>query len=485
MCCSIAIHSNHTFSQDETEQPTTEELLAHPEVKSAINTIDAWVDGVRIYKKIPGISVGIVRDQDLIWSKGFGYSNLETKRPADGNTIYSICSISKLFTSIAVMQLRDAIKLRLRDPVADHLEWFDVTQTHSKSGPITVEGLLAHFSGLPRESDFSYWTGPDFPFPTREQMIEKLEKQETLYSSQHLFQYSNLGFALAGEIVQSKSGQEYRAYIKQKILDPLALSDTRTFYPEDLRGAQMAIGYSGMDRSGTREQVDCFCTRALTSAAGFTSSVNDLAKFASWQFRLLENGGEEILTADTLREMHRIHWLQDDEQVMRGLGFSINKVDKMMTVGHGGGCPGYITNFLIYPKQKIAIIVLTNASDGPAAELTNNILKTISPALKKAEKPSEVEIPDYSMYEGNYESRPWGGEVAIRQAGDHLVAITLPSDDLKKATKKLKHVEGHKFVRLTDEDEPRESVVFELGDNGKARRYLQHSNYRNRIESTN
>ena len=481
-CCSVAVHSNLVFADEKSQEPTTEEILAHPEVKGALAAIDAWVAGVRTYDRIPGVSVGIVRDQDLIWNSGYGYSNLETKRPADADTLYSICSISKLFTSIAMMQLRDADKLTLRDSVGDHLDWFDITQAHEDSGPITIESLLTHSSGLPRESDFPYWGGPDFPFPTRQQMIERLKTQRTLYAAQRHYQYSNLAVSLAGEIVQQRSGQEYQAYIKTNILDPLGLSSTRTYYPEKMRGDELAIGYSGIGRSGTREPVKPFFTRGITPAAGFTSSVNDLARFASWQFRLLEEGGEEVLHANTLREMHRVHWIDDDEGWMFGLGFAIWRVGDIAVFGHGGGCPGYITNFLMAAKDQVAIVALTNAGDGPARRVAQNILTTISAALKAAKTPSEDAMPDFSMYEGNYQVPPWGGELAIRQWGDQLVAIKIPSDELKEAMTKLEHDNGHTFVRLTDEDESREPWVFEMADDGRAERILQHSGYWKRIE---
>jgi CubicO group peptidase (beta-lactamase class C family) len=206
---------------------TAEQLRAHPEVKGALAAIDAWVDGVRTFERVPGISAGIVIDQDLVWDRGYGFSNLEAERPADADTIYSICSISKLFTSMGVMQLRDAGKLRLSDPVASHLPWYDIEETFEAAGPATIESLLTHSSGLPRESDFPYWNGPDFPFPTREQMIERLNSQHTLYPAQLNFQYSNLALSLAGEIVQAVSGTPYRKYVESNILAPLELRDTR------------------------------------------------------------------------------------------------------------------------------------------------------------------------------------------------------------------------------------------------------------------
>ena len=459
-----------------------EQLLAHPEVRGAIAAIDAYVQGVKTYDKVPGISVGLVYDQDLLWQNGYGYSNLETKRPADADTLYSICSISKLFTAISIMQLRDAGKLTLRDSVGDHLDWFNIEEAHKDGGPATIESLLTHSSGLPRESDFPYWSGPDFPFPTRAQIIDQLSSQETLYPAQTFFQYSNLALTLAGEIVQERSGQEYTTYINQQILEPLGLSDTRTYYPKNLFGEQMAIGYSGLHRENARNPVEPFFTRGITAAAGFTSSVNDLAKFASWQFRLLEGGDENVLRANTLREMHRVHWVDPDWTVTWGLGFNVQRSDDVTIIGHGGGCPGYITQFILVPQRKIAAIALTNAGDGPAWSLAENMMDTISEAIENAEIPAAKDIPDFSIFEGNYESRPWGGEVAVRQWGDQLVIIDIPGDDLSNAMTKLEHSGENTFTRLTDSGEKREPWVFEMGSDGNAERILRHSDYYSRIQ---
>ena len=470
------------IAADDVEDPTRAELLAHPEVKGALAVIDAWIDGRQMFEKIPGISIGIVRDQDLLWANGYGYANLETNRPANADTLYSICSISKLFTAIGIMQLRDENKLRLKDSVSDHLYWFDIAQAHESSGPVTIEGLMTHSSGLPRESDFPYWIGPEFPFPTREEMIEQLKSQETLYPSHRYFQYSNLGWTLAGEIIQERSGQDYDEYIREHIFLPLHLGSTRTYYPEELRGEELAVGYTGMHRDLRRNPVKPFFTRGITPAAGFTSSVNDLASFASWQFRLLENGDDEVLAANTLREMHRVHWVDPDWKTTWGLGFNVRRADDTTFVSHGGGCPGYITSFTMVPKQKIAAVVLTNAGDGPAGSMAVNILNTIGPALKKAATPSEDEIPDFSSYEGNYESRPWGGEFAVRQWGDQLVVIDIPGNDLKEAMIRLEHDSENTFIRLTDDDDTREPWVFEPGDDGKTARIMRHSGFLSRVQ---
>jgi len=142
-------------------------IAQHHRVVQAIQLLRLWLDAQRDYQQLPGVSAAVVHDQEVLWNGGFGYADRERKQPATASTIYSICSISKLFTSIAVMQQRDAGRLRLDDSVAQHLPWFRIQRSDSVGPEVTVEGLLTHASGIPREADAPYWTGPDFVFPTR------------------------------------------------------------------------------------------------------------------------------------------------------------------------------------------------------------------------------------------------------------------------------------------------------------------------------
>ena len=197
---------------------------------------------------------------------------------------------------------------------------------------------------------------------------------------------------------------------------------------------------------------------------------------ADAEFRLLEEAGSEVLDAHTLREMHRVHWVDPD----RGIGFGVQRDGNTVVVGHSGGCPGYTTNFQMITKEEIAVVTMTNVSQGPTGRLNRNLLNTIRPALQAAQSTPVETVPDFSMYEGNFDAHPWGGEMAIRQWGDQLVAITIPSDNL--AMTKLKHVDGDTFVRLTDGGERRETWFFELGDDGRTQRVRYHDGYWIRIE---
>ncbi len=309
-----------------------ESLTDDPRVTSALRLLEVWVETQLAYEAIPGISMGIVYDQDLIWSKGFGFANPEKGLEASPGTIYSICSISKLFTSVAVMQLRDQGKLSLDEPIEMYLPWYQIKDKYPEAPPVDLRGILTHSAGLPREAGFPYWTGPEYPFPTRDRIVEMLPSQEELYPADTYYQYSNLGLTLAGEVVAAVSGEPYSEYIQNKILDPLAMNDTSTEIPNAFRGDKLALGYSRRLRDGSRKEIPPYQVRGIASAAGFASTVEDLARFASWQFRLLEKGGDEVLAANTLKEMQRVHWLDPDWETTRGIGFSVS-IGRHVTLG--------------------------------------------------------------------------------------------------------------------------------------------------------
>jgi len=446
----------------------------------AIRMIDTWLEAQRDYDHLPGLSAAIVTDQEILWSKGYGMADVEKEVPSSPNTIYSICSISKLFTSVAIMQLRDAGKLRLEDLVADHLPWFNLQQQYPDTGPITIRSLLTHSSGIPRESDYPYWNGPDFPFPTTEQVKAKLGIQKTLYPPSTYFQYSNLGLSLLGEIVAEVSGMPYQQYIEENILEPLRLAETRTKLPESLWRGKLATGYSALKRDGTRDMLPLFQARGITAAAGFSSTVEDLARFASWQFRLLEKGGEEILKASTLREMQRVHWVDPDWQTTWGLGFSVREVDGRTMVGHSGGCPGYRTILNIDPHEKQAFIVMINACGTSPYRYATGMREIVKKITGKA-KQEKTRI-NLEAYTGNYSAQPWGGETAILPWQGKLAVFGLPSENPFRSLTLLKHIEGDTFRRLRGDETLGEEVVFERDETGKVIRMWQHSTYSDKIK---
>ena len=457
-------------------------LAEDPGIAAARNLLEIWAEAQRDYEDVPGLSLAVVHDQEIIWSGGYGYANRERAVSATSTTIYSICSISKLFTSIGVMQLRDQGKLHLDDPVAEHLPWFDIQEAYPEAPPITIQSLLTHSSGLPRESDYPYWTGPEFAFPSREQIIEKLSSQETLYPAETYFQYSNLGLTLAGEIVSEVSGLPYDEYVRQNILEPLDLESTSPEIPLGEKEKRMATGYGARGRDGVRQRLTSLQVRGIAPAAGFASTVEDLARFAAWQFRLLETGRSEVLSANALREMHRVHWVDPDWTTHWGLGFAVWRNDDKTFVGHGGSCPGYRSQLLLQTDEKIAAVAMANAMGVDAGKYARVAYEIMSPAVKQAlDSSREVEAAgsELEVYAGTYDTA-WGGEYAVFPWKGDLGLLYLPNDDPVDSITRLKHVDGNTFRRVRDDDALGEEIEFEMED-GRAVRFKRHSNYYERI----
>lgn len=463
------------FGNAQTAQPKTAEKVA-AERAEALRLADAWLDSVQAYQHIPAISAGVVAGDDLIWAKGYGTIDEQHTIPASPKTIYSICSISKLFTSVALMQQYEAGKVRLDEPVTTYLPWAKLKDTGDDSVPVTLRGILTHSAGLPRESEFPYWSGPDFPFPTREQIRAAISTQTPLFPAERYFQYSNLGLTLAGEVVEAVSGQPYAQYAKAHVLDPLGLNDTRTFMPMDLYGQRLAVGYAALKRDGTRDRVKPFDTKGITPAAGYTSTVEDLGKFASWQFRLLRTGKENLLKASTLREMQRVQYMDPAWKVSWGLGFALDHKDRDTFVGHGGSCPGYKTNLRLRMKDELAAIVMDNAAE-EAGAFTSGVFAILDKRKGYEFKdPAPATGVDLEAYSGHYSNQPWGSESVIVPWAGGLAILSLPNNDPAEGIGFLKPKGGDVFRRVRDDGSEAEEIKFQRDASGKVTGFMRFSN---------
>ncbi len=435
--------------------------------------VESWLASQRAYDNVPGLSAAIVHDQELAWSGGFGLADIAGEQAAEADTIYGICSISKLFTGVAVMQLRDQGKFDLDDPLAELLPWFKLDQAHDGSPEITLRGVLTHSAGLPRESDYPYWMGPDFDFPSSEEIRKKLGEQTTLYPADRYFQYSNLGLSLAGEVVAEQSGQDYDGYIRKNILQPLGMADTDTGFPTDAREPRVATGYSYPGREQELKVMPRYDARGITPAAGFASTAVDLGKFASWQFRLLAGDNGEVLKANTLREMQRVQWLDWDWGTARGLAFGVYRVGGRTLTGHAGDCPGFNTRLFLDPLSKVAVAVMANRNrvdvDGYAAA----IFDIVDGGGTVDGEPQAENLDDYI---GSYDLSPWDGEEMVFRWKDGLAVISVPTMSPMDSLTLLKHVDGDRFQTVRDDDsEPGHEIRFVRGDSGDVTHMRVHS----------
>jgi CubicO group peptidase (beta-lactamase class C family) len=350
-----------------------------PQVQAQIRLFSAWLDGQIASRELPGVVVGVVAGDELVWAKGFGLADIAGDEPMTPSTRFRMASHSKLFTATAIMQLREQGKLRLDDPVSDYLSWFEFEQADPADPPITIEHLLTHSSGLPREFS-DHWTSHDFP--TREEIQDLMRGREAPFSPEVRWKYSNLAYTVAGMVVEAVSGQSWADYLQANIFDPLGMSSSSV----DVEDDRLATGYTSRQLDGTRDVYDFVDARGMAAATGLTSTVEDMARFVSAQFREGARGDDRILSTASLREMHRVRMLESTWTRGQGIGFGVSRVDGEIFVGHGGGYPGYTTQTQIQLDEKVGVIALTNTNDSNPGQIARQLYTTVGEAVAKATK---------------------------------------------------------------------------------------------------
>ena len=393
-------------------------IAADPDVLGAERLFSAWLDGQIAYRGLPGIAVGVVADQELVWATGFGFADVKAKKPMTPDTKFRMASHSKLFTATAIMQLREQGKLRLDDPVSKYLPWFKVKPAAEDDGPITIEQLLTHTSGLPREAG-AHWT--TLEFPTADEIRALIADRQAAFAPQVRWKYSNLAYTIAGMVVEQVSGERWADYVQQHIFLPLGMAASSV----DKNVDGLAVGYARRMPDGSREVMPFTDARGMASATGITSNVADMAKFVSAQFRSGPTGGRQILSTGSLREMHRVRSLENDWSNGTGIGFGMSRVRDKTYIGHGGGYPGYTTQTLIQLDSRVGVIVLTNTNDSNPGDIARQLMNTVGDAVAKAsaQQPKTVAWdPSWARFAGLYRGR--GGDSQVVLLNNRLVLIT-------------------------------------------------------------
>lgn len=459
---------------------------ADADLRARVRLTEAWLATQLAAEGVPGAAFAIVHDQETLAARGFGHADARGRVPVTTDTRFSVCSISKLFTSIAAMQERDAGRLDLDAPIETYVPWARLAPVAGGTAPepVTARAILSHVAGLPREVDLPYWR--EARFPDAAAVRARVAGQTMLYRPFDNWQYSNLGITLVGEAAAATAGQDYHALVKARILDPLGMAATTSELPNTLRGRDFAVGWTARRTGWSRETFEPYTLDGIAPAAGFASSANDLARFAAWQFRLLSSGGKDVLSASTLREMQRAHWSAPDrpEQTW-GLGFRVATLNGKTVVGHGGWCPGYRSALLLRPQDRLAVVVLTNADDGDAQRLAEGVWELVAAdaARVASSKPATARAQDLSAYEGVYGARRSASDTAIAQVGDELVSMPLFNrGDLVRASDRWKPAGVDRFRRMLESGALGDELRFERDASGRVARLWWHSNPLERMD---
>jgi D-alanyl-D-alanine carboxypeptidase len=390
-----------------------------PDVLGEERLFSAWIEGQIAYRGIPGAVVGVVSGQELIWSKGFGYADIKAKLPMSATTKFRMASNSKLFTAVAIMQLREEGKLGLDDPVVKYLPWFKPKPAGDDDGPITIEQLLSHSSGLQREAG-DHWSS--FQFPTADELQRLFAERQAAFAPSVRWKYSNLGYAIAGLVVEKVSGERWADYVDRNIFRPLQM--TASSVDKNVPG--LAIPYGRRMPDGTREVLPFVDARGMAAATGVTSDLEDMAKFMSAQFRRGPRGGAQIVSGGSWREMLRVRSVEENWASGTGLGFDVKRVKDKTYIGHGGVYPGNTTQTLIQLDDKVGVIVLTNTIDSYPSGIAQQLMATVGQAAAKSASakpaPTTAWDPAWERFAGLYRGRWEDQQVVV--LNKKLVLIT-------------------------------------------------------------
>lgn len=457
-----------------TAQADHSALAEHPLVASNLRMLEVWLQAEMDYRDQPGYVIGIVYDQQLIYAKGFGYADVASKRPMTTDTLFHIGSQSKTFTAIAVLQLQEQGKLRLDDPVAKYIPGFAVKNGDNTSTPVTIFQLLTHTSGLMSEGTKTlHWS--DLDFPTREHIDAQIKSGDLAFLPGTKRKYSNLGYTLAGQIVERVSGKPFKDYVTENILIPLQMQSTYVELPKERR-ARLATGYGRRMPDGQREVIPFWDAQGMTSAFGLFSTASDLAKYVAWQMRLSEARDKEILEPTTMRSMQRVQWVDPEWKEGWGLGFHVVHRPQGELVGHLGQVPGYFSTTYRDPQRKLAVIVLTNSMDaqpylGQPRSIPERVFDWVGPAIARAAKKEVVTPlpPLWKQIEGTY--RCMWADLHVMALDDKFVVVDPNEQDPKATAMTLQPMEGRDWVfRVVDGPDKQlvgEELRFELAPDGQ------------------
>ena len=304
--------------------------------------------------RVPGLYAAVHRRGELLWGDGIGVVEIGADRAPGPDDQFLIASNSKTFTAVMVMQLRDEGRLSLDDRIADHLP--EVTH------PVTVRQALAHVSGLQREPVGNVWE--TMRQPTTEELLTGFAEIEQVGRPHDRWHYSNVVYAVLGELVARLDGRSWEESLRARLLDPLELRRTSVGFDDGSR----ATGYYIPPYDDVPRPEPVIDLQAMAPCGGMASTAHDLVRWSAF----VADPDPEVLSPDTMEEMCQPQALRDVEgwTGAMGLGFFLTRSSAGRTwVGHTGGMPGHITGVFTHRESGTGALVLMNASVTPAPDL--------------------------------------------------------------------------------------------------------------------
>jgi CubicO group peptidase (beta-lactamase class C family) len=459
--------------------------------------IDAYAKKVREDWKVPGFAIGIVKDDKVIFAKGYGVRNIEKPETVDENTLFAVASNSKAFTTASLAILVDEKKLNWDDKVSKYLPEFQMYDSYVTS-EMTVRDLVSHRSGLDTFSGDLLWYDTT---NSAEEIVRRIRFLKPTSSFRSKYGYQNLMFITAGKVLEKISGKTWAQFVRERILTPLKMNRTTTSVKDFKDNVASPHNESG----GKLRVLPHGDVDNAWGACGINASVSE---FANWLRLHLNNGkfeGKQIISENQIWQMQQQNMFIPISQNAAkfnptrhyfgyGLGWFLNDYQGKKVVSHGGGLDGMISQSAMMPEENLGLIVVTNSESSVNTIMQNKIfdvMLSVSPkrdwsaellqrtlAGKTAEiaeiaKIDASRIPNTKMslmpkdYAGKYASKMYG-DVSITEENGKLVMRLIPAPNYVADIEHWHYDTFQiKWRSSVNYNFPRGFVTFTIDKNGK------------------
>ncbi len=468
VCFGQFLPQTFSFAQ---EKATTSE--AKQDFSALIGELDEYIFKAQREWQVPGLAVAVVKDEQLLLTKGYGLRRIGAPEIVDEKTLFAIASNSKAFTAAALAILVDEGKLQWDDRVSKHLPWFRLKDEFA-SRDMRVRDLLCHRSGLGTFSGDLLWWGTEY---RAKEILERAVHLEPASSFRSSYGYSNLMFLAAGEVVEAVSGQSWADFVKARILSPLEMNRTVCSVRDLVMLDNFATPHKTLPDSS--QPIAWMNWDAMAAAGGIISSAEDMSSWLRLQLRRGElNPPKRIFSEEASHQMWQAHTpiplsLKPSARFPSihfrsyGLGWSLSDYQGRKLVGHGGGYDGMNSHVLLVPEEKLGVVVLTNSLTPIASLLAYRAVDTLlgtaakdfsqealaefrksgdefRARIKKVTTPAvEGTKPSHALadYAGKFRC-PMYGDATVSVEGDSLVLSFQP---YKALVAELKHLHYDTF----------------------------------------
>ncbi|MDD8010469.1 MAG: serine hydrolase [Acidobacteriota bacterium] len=387
-----------TFTQGGAKFPFSLELGADPtaKIRAALEGFDQIAEDALKALKVTGAAMAVVKNDKVVYAKGFGYKDVENKIPATPDTIFAIGSSSKAFTVFALGRLVDEGKLEWQAPVRNYIPWFKLYDKEA-GARLSVRDLVTHRSGLPRH-DLLWYNNKT---ASREDLVRALAYLPPTADLREKWQYNNLMFLTAGYLLETLTGKPWEDAVRSLVFEPLGMKRSNFSVLDSQKDSDFAFPYNFVDKA--YEKLPFRDITNVGPAGSINSSVNEMARWVAVHLADGKFEGRDLLSSSTVSDMHNPHMVTgavssspDIAATAYAMGWFTDVYRGHRRVHHGGNIDGFSAQVAFLPDDGLGFVVLTNMNGTSYPELlvrtaTDKILGLeahdwIGDAVKQLEK---------------------------------------------------------------------------------------------------